>query len=210
MRTLLHLAFALGLCACERVDIDLNTDGPRRVAFDVRWAEGLAEGPQDGRLVLILSTDDSDEPRFQVSSGPDAQPVFGRNVRDWEAGARRTVDASHPGFPYDDLAAVPPGEYRVQAVLNRYEDFELATGHVVSLPPDRGEGQQWNRKPGNLYSVHAEARDLRTLVEQNRQRGVEIDSGAAAGGWDGRPVDYSQAVASIQSVSHGGGAGMAG
>jgi hypothetical protein len=36
--------------------------------------------------------------------------------------------------------------------LNRYKDFHLADGKVVSLPPDRGEGQQWNRKPGNFYS----------------------------------------------------------
>src|SRR5690606_21043272 len=35
----------------------------------------------------------------------------------------------------------------------RYETFELSTGHTVQLPPDRGEGQQWNRKPGNLYST---------------------------------------------------------
>jgi hypothetical protein len=152
MRTLLF-ATVVALNACAEVDIDLNTKDPRRVAFDVRWDAALADGPQDGRLVLILSTDDGDEPRFQVSTGPGAQPVFGRNVTDWEADAVRTVDASHRGFPYDDLAAVPPGEYRVQAVLNRYEDFELVTGHVVSLPPDRGEGQKWNRKPGNLYST---------------------------------------------------------
>jgi hypothetical protein len=41
----------------------------------------------------------------------------------------------------------------VQALLNRYQTFRRADGHVVKLPPDRGEGQQWNRKPGNLYSA---------------------------------------------------------
>jgi len=29
----------------------------------------------------------------------------------------------------------------------------LATGHTVKLPMDRGEGQHWNRAPGNLYST---------------------------------------------------------
>jgi hypothetical protein len=40
----------------------------------------------------------------------------------------------------------------VQAVLNRYETFHLASGHTVKLPPDNGEGQQVNQKPGNFYS----------------------------------------------------------
>jgi len=37
--------------------------------------------------------------------------------------------------------------------LNRYETFHRADGHTVKLPMDRGEGQHWNRKPGNLYST---------------------------------------------------------
>jgi hypothetical protein len=41
----------------------------------------------------------------------------------------------------------------VQALLNRYETFHRSDGHVVKLPPDMGEGQQWYAKPGNLYST---------------------------------------------------------
>ena len=48
---------------------------------------------------------------------------------------------------------MPAGTYRVQALINRYETFNRADGHVVKLPPDKGEGQQWARKPGNLYNV---------------------------------------------------------
>ncbi len=55
-------------------------------------------------------------------------------------------------FRFPAVADLPAGTYRLQAVLNRYETFELSTGHTVKLPPDKGEGQQWNRKPGNLYS----------------------------------------------------------
>ena len=40
-----------------------------------------------------------------------------------------------------------------QALLHIYETFELSTGHTVKLPMDRGEGQQWNAAPGNLYST---------------------------------------------------------
>jgi hypothetical protein len=49
----------------------------------------------------------------------------------------------------EDLRA---GEYWVQAVLHKYETFRRADGHTVLLPMDRGEGQRWNRAPGNLYS----------------------------------------------------------
>jgi hypothetical protein len=38
-------------------------------------------------------------------------------------------------------------------VLNRYEVFHLADGRTLKLPPDKGEGQQWWHKPGNLYST---------------------------------------------------------
>jgi hypothetical protein len=41
----------------------------------------------------------------------------------------------------------------VQSVFNIYEPFHLADGKTVMLPPDRGEGQQWNRKPGNPFDA---------------------------------------------------------
>jgi hypothetical protein len=57
-----------------------------------------------------------------------------------------------------EIAALPPGEYWVQAVLHRYETFHRADGHTVKLPPDRGEGQQWSLAPGNLVSAPRKVR----------------------------------------------------
>ncbi len=51
------------------------------------------------------------------------------------------------------MTDLKPGEYWVQALLHRYETFKRADGHTVKLPMDRGEGQQWNSAPGNLYST---------------------------------------------------------
>src|SRR6201999_586518 len=62
------------------------------------------------------------------------------------------VDSHAFGWPARSLDALKPGDYIVQAVLNRYETFHRADGSVVKLPPDQGEGQHWNLKPGNLYS----------------------------------------------------------
>jgi hypothetical protein len=41
----------------------------------------------------------------------------------------------------------------VQALLHKYETFHRGDVHTVKMPMDRGEGQQWNRAPGNLLST---------------------------------------------------------
>lgn len=121
-------------------------------SFTIRFDESLATEAQDGRLLLMLSNTDRDEPRFLVDNSLDTQLIYGRNVNDWSADSDMLIDVAHIGFPINTLADVPPGRYYVQALLNRYKDFNLANGKTVSLPPDQGEGQQWNRKPGNFYS----------------------------------------------------------
>jgi hypothetical protein len=141
----------------------------RDLSFSVRFAEHLGDTAQDGRLLLMLSTNAENEPRFQVNNNPDTQLIFGRNVTDWSAGEVATIDESHIGFPLADLSAVQPGRYFAQALLNRYKDFHLANGKVVSLPPDKGEGQQWNRKPGNFYSAPVEI-----LVDESGVQEFEI------------------------------------
>ena len=70
-----------------------------------------------------------------------------------KAGEERTFDAAVLGYPLESLSNLPPGDYTVQALLHKYETFRLSTGHTVKLPMDRGEGQQWNSAPGNLYSA---------------------------------------------------------
>jgi hypothetical protein len=40
--------------------------------------------------------------------------------------------------------------------LHVYETFHRGDGHVVKLPMDRGEGQNWQVAPGNLFSTPKE------------------------------------------------------
>ena len=141
-----------GLCLTlpQLVAQGATAPGPR---FFVTFPAAKSAVPLDGRLLLILSTDSSAEPRNQISDIYETQLIFGRDVDAWAPGQVAVLDASAEGFPLTSLRDVPMGRYRVQALLNRYETFHRADGHVVKLPPDRGEGQQWNRKPGNLYST---------------------------------------------------------
>jgi Putative esterase len=113
--------------------------------------------PLDGRLLVIFAKDGSREPRFQVSDGPSGQQIFGMDVENW-TGSRIAIDAGAEGFPLARLSDVPAGTYTVQAVLHKYETFKRADGFTVTMPMDRGEGQQWAQAPGNLYSAPARVR----------------------------------------------------
>ena len=121
-------------------------------SFTVSFPQQMSPQPLDGRLLLLLSTDPSDEPRNQIDDTPRSQMVFGVTVDGWRPGQSITVNDSAWGYPIRSLKDVPPGEYIVQAVLNKYESFHRADGKTVKLHMDQGEGQHWNASPGNLYS----------------------------------------------------------
>ena len=121
--------------------------------FDVRYAAGLRTAPLDGRLLVMLSKEEGDEPRFQIDTSLETQQIFGADVNELEAGEAAILDGSAIGYPVERLAEVPAGEYIVQALVHVYETFHRADGRVLKLPMDDGEGQQWDRSPGNLYST---------------------------------------------------------
>jgi len=150
----MRLALAVAALALSA----LQPAAPAAPKVTVRLAPGSVTGPVTGRLLVLVSTDAKAEPRFQIAFGPQTQQVFGLDVDGWAPGETRTVDASVFGYPKASLREIPSGEYHVQALLHRYETFHRADGHVVQLPMDRGEGQQWNRAPGNVYSTPATVR----------------------------------------------------
>jgi hypothetical protein len=132
----------------------LATTPPDNAAqFSISFPKQRSAQPLDGRMLLLLSTDVSAEPRMQINLSAKTQLVFGVDV-DALAPDQAVIvnDATAFGYPIRNLRDVPPGEYFVQAVLHRYETFHRSDGHTVKLPMDRGEGQHWNLAPGNLFS----------------------------------------------------------
>jgi hypothetical protein len=123
--------------------------------FSVSFPAALSSVPLDGRVILLLSADLTREPRSHVEPNePLASPfIFGLNVDGLAGGQAVVLDDGAFGWPARHLSGVPAGDYLVQAVLNRYETFHMPDGRTLKLPPDQGEGQQWARKPGNLYST---------------------------------------------------------
>ena len=161
----IHLAAPLLAAAVLAVPFTVRSAAPSGPRFTVRTAPGLADAPVDGRLLLLVSKDESQEPRFQIEDGPKSQQAFGIDVDGWTPGTPAAFEPGVPGYPLEYLRDLPAGTYTVQALLHKYETFHRGDGHTVKLPMDRGEGQQWNRAPGNLYST---------------PRKVTIDPGAAA------------------------------
>jgi hypothetical protein len=121
--------------------------------FAVSFPESLSEEPLDGRLLILISDNTENEPRFQIQDGPNTQLVFGIDVNGLEPEKEAFLSDTVFGYPLKSMANIPAGEYYVQALLHKYETFNLANGHTVKLPMDQGEGQVWNRSPGNLYSI---------------------------------------------------------
>ena len=138
-----RLAFALLLLASVAATAQ---------SFSVTFPKEVSAKPLDGRLLLVLSSDPSDEPRNQIDDSPRSQMVFGITVDGWQPGQATVVDATAWGYPVRSLKDVPSGDYTAQVVLNKYETFHRSDGKVVKLHMDQGEGQHWNISPGNLFS----------------------------------------------------------
>ena len=107
----------------------------------------------DGRVIVLISKEIETEPRFQLRDDSKTCQAFGMDVSDWKPEESLHFDMEAFGYPIHSFEALPSGEFFVQVLFHKYETFQRADGHVVKLPMDRGEGQQWNRAPGNLYST---------------------------------------------------------
>ncbi len=138
--------------------------------FSISFTPAMTDLAQDGRVLLMLSNDNSAEPRFQINDGLNTQLVFGVDVEGMQPGQKIIIEENAFGFPIRNISDIPAGTYHAQALINRYETFNLKTGQTVKLPPDKGEGQQWNRKPGNFYSQPMEVQ-----IDPSQQKTIEIE-----------------------------------
>jgi len=151
MHSIQHLARFLVLLSLICLTGELTSS-----AADIRFKISLPPGarqPVTGRVFIIISKTDNPEPRLQVGSWRGRVEFLGRDVQGMEPGQAVTMDALTLGFPMKSVRELPAGDYYVQALLNVYTRFQRADGHVIWAHNDQWEGQQFNRSPGNLYSV---------------------------------------------------------
>jgi hypothetical protein len=123
--------------------------------------------PLTGHLILVFAKTDNPEPRDQLSETYDSAQGFGVDAESLQPGTPLVIDTKTFGYPRRSLTSLDAGDYYVQAVFNVYEQFHLASGKTVWLPPDKGEGQHWNAKPGNPYNkpqkIHFDPRSSSTI-----------------------------------------------
>src|ERR1043166_309927 len=126
MRRYLLAAGVLGLAASP------TAKAPAALRFMVTFPAARSGAPLDGRLLILISTDTTAEPRFQVSDNVTSAEVYGMDVDGWRPGAPAVVAVAGVfGYPIRNVADLPRGRYRVQALLNRYETFHRSDGNHV-------------------------------------------------------------------------------
>ncbi len=184
---------------------------PTKLKIAVTYPASASSVPLDGRMLLMISTSNQSEPRFQIRDGVRTQQVFGVDVNGLTTVKEAVFDSHILGYPRESLADIPAGEYWVQALLHKYETFHRADGHVVKLPMDRGEGQHWNLAPGNLYSkpkkmrldpsqdkiiritLDQEIPPIKPAVDTKYIKHIKIKSELLSKFW-GRPIHLGAAV----------------
>src|SRR5262249_27370835 len=124
--------------------------------FNISFGHGVRPAPVTGRLFVIVSTTNSEEPRLQADGGgvTDTVPFWGEDVTGMAPGrvvALGTGPAVY-GYPLPSLGQLPAGDYYVQALLNVYTTFHRSDGSVVSLHLPCGDGNDLFVSPGNLVS----------------------------------------------------------
>jgi hypothetical protein len=148
------IAFAGAILCCTRATpapAESRAAAPLRVG--ISFAASRSSKPLDGRILLLISTDSSKEPRQQISDAVTSQQVFGVDVDGLAPATEAVVGDTTLGYPTSSLAGIKAGDYWVQGLLHVYETFHRGDGKTVKLPAgDRGEGQQWPDAPGNLFS----------------------------------------------------------
>jgi hypothetical protein len=165
--TLILIAL-LALVACSAVNAT-TVSAQSKLRFEISFPATSSAKPLDGRMLLLISNNNAREPRLQISEDPTTQQVFGIDVDGLKPGQTATVDAGAFGYPVRSISQLKPGEYWVQALLHVYETFKRKDGHTVKLPMDRGEGQQWSRAPGNLYST-----PVKLTIDASKDTAIKI------------------------------------
>lgn len=134
--------------SCTNTNIDASI-----AEIQVSFTSEQYEEALDGRLIVLISEQIEKEPRFQLRDDSKTCQAFGMDVTNWKAGEPISFDTKAFGYPIRSFSELPSGEFYVQVLFHKYETFNRADGKTVKLPMDRGEGQQWNKAPGNLYST---------------------------------------------------------
>lgn len=126
--TLLSL-FALLACAAA--------PAPAGTRFEISLPADVKPQWTSGRMLLVLAPAGDKDPRREIGqTGMDGAPILGCDVAELQSGAPVVLDETSAIAPIASLAALPAGDYSVQAVFRCNPDLRLvvAPGNLWSEP----------------------------------------------------------------------------
>jgi len=132
------------------IDAGAATTQPSDLKFEIAIPQSVLDETVTGRMFIIISRSNEPEVRFQA--GRTGVPFFGVDVENLSPGEPAVIDGNTLGSPLESLSELPAGDYYIQAVFNKYTEFQRSDGHTVWMHKDQWEGQNWKRSPGNIYS----------------------------------------------------------
>jgi hypothetical protein len=116
---------------------------------EVTIARAAHAAPVTGRLIVFFAKDSTPEPRLQFAlTGP---AVVGVDLAELAPDAPIAIPDSADNYPVAP-AALPPGDYYAQAVVNLYAQVHRADGHTIWVHLNDGAVEFFNTAAGNLYS----------------------------------------------------------
>jgi hypothetical protein len=139
------------------VGYDPRTDGSA-MFFAVTYPSTAAQGPVQGRLVVVVSLNAPIWPLADEPEGPTGPYFFWKDVNGWQPGRPLELRDDSPGLPVPSLAHIPPGYYWVQGV------FEPGEAAGRALP------SSWSPEPGDLMS-----RPVQVSVDPRSEDMIRVD-----------------------------------
>src|SRR5260370_38052164 len=112
---MLSFSFLRAMAASVSLSTETGNAQSRVQAVSVSFPAAQSAKALDGRLLLLLSNDPSEEPRMQIDDTPKSQMVFGVTVDGMQPGQSVVVGDTAAGYPIKTLKDVPAGDYTVQA-----------------------------------------------------------------------------------------------
>ncbi len=152
---------ALGFVVLGHSTQSAAADPTGTLKFNISFSDSVSATPITGRVFVIVSSSDADEPRLLADDGgvTDTVPFWGKDVTGMMPNTAVTLDDSLDvyGYPLVSVDDLPAGDYYVQALLNVYTTFNRSDGSTVQLHMPGGDGNDLFVSPGNLVSTPVQA-----------------------------------------------------
>src|SRR6266511_6469530 len=128
-------AFLVSLVLAGSGALAMHAQNRAPLRFAISFPASRSAEPLDGRVLLFISDDGRTEPKSQSDQyrANSTRPIFGVDVDGLKPGQDVVVDDQVWGWPAHSLKAIPPGDYWVQALINRYETFHRSDGHTIKM-----------------------------------------------------------------------------